>query len=135
MSSLDTVHRRLCHTLFDAIEQGDLPAVEACYSPDMVIWFNVTGQESNRDDNLAALLKGGEVHRRRTYNDRIISTFDDGFVAQYTLNVVGLNGAKVALNACLVGRVRDGLIVRLDEYLDSSKFGARPSPAAAEGKP
>ena len=31
MTSVDTGHRRLCHTLFDAIEQGDIAAVETCY--------------------------------------------------------------------------------------------------------
>lgn len=122
MSSVDTEHRRLCHTLFDAIEQGDLPAVEECYAPDMTMWSNITGETSTREQNLAGLATGYGLHRRRTYNDRIINTFDDGFVAQYTTNVVTHNGSRVALSACLVGEVRDGLIVRLFEYLDSGKF-------------
>ena len=91
----------------------------------MTMWFNVTGQESSREENLSALTAGKALHRRRTYNDRQISTFDDGFVAQYTCDVVAHNGARVALSACLVAEVRDGKIVKLFEYLDSGKFGAR----------
>jgi ketosteroid isomerase-like protein len=119
---MDTVHRRLCHTLFDAIEQGDLLAVKGCYASDMTMWSNITGEMSSREQNLAGLATGYGLHRRRTYNDRIISTFDDGFVAQYTTSVVTHQGSKVPLSACLVAEVRDGLIVRLFEYLDSGKF-------------
>ena len=120
--SVDTVHRRLCHRLFDAIEAGDIAEVDACYAPEMTMWFNVTNAESTREENLEALVKGKDLHRRRTYNDRNISTFDDGFVAQYTLNVVARDGTKVTLSACLVGEVHDGKIVKLFEYLDSGKF-------------
>ena len=62
---------------------------------------------------------------RRTYDDRIISTFEDGFVVQYTVTVVAHNGTKVPLSACLVAEVRDGKITKLFEYLDSGKFGRR----------
>ena len=58
------------------------------------MWYNVTGQTSTREENLAALATGAGLHRRRTYNDRIVSTFDDGFVVQYTTEVVTHNGKK-----------------------------------------
>jgi ketosteroid isomerase-like protein len=122
MTSVDTDHRRLCHTLFDAIEQGDIAAVEGCYAPEMTMWFNVTGQTTTLEEDL---------HRRRTYNDRVIHTFDDGFVAQYSLNVVARDSTKVTLWACLVGEVHDGRIVKLMEYLDAGKFKPRRGEAAA----
>jgi ketosteroid isomerase-like protein len=123
----DTSNRELCHALFDALEQSDVEGVARCYAPDMTMWWNVTGQQSTRDDNLAAIDEGARLHRRRTYDDRIINTFDDGFVVQYTLNVVTHDGSKHTLCACLVAEVRDGLITRLDEYLDAGRFarGAR----------
>jgi ketosteroid isomerase-like protein len=123
MSSTDTEHRRLCHALFDAIEAGDIDAVARCYAPEMTLWFNATGETMTRDDNLAALANGRELHRRRTYNDRIVNTVDDGFVVQYTVNVVTHKGSEIALSACLVAEVRDGRITKLFEYLDSGKFG------------
>jgi ketosteroid isomerase-like protein len=121
----DTEHRALCHALFDALEHGDVGAVEACYAPGMTLWFNVTGQEMSREDNLRAIEEGAALHRRRTYSDRLISTFDDGFVAQYTLDIVAHDGTKRSLWACLVATVHDGLIVRIDEYLDSGRFRPR----------
>ena len=62
--------------------------------------------------------------RRRTYNDRIVNTFHDGFVIQYTLNGVMHTGHKGALWICIVAQCRDGKITRIDEYMDSSKFAA-----------
>ena len=123
--SLDSVHRRLCHDLFDALEKGDVDGVAACYAPDMTMWANFTMQESSREENLQAVSVGAGMHRRRTYNDRQIHTFHDGFMAQYTCEVVAHNGTKVPLSACLVAEVHDGKIVKLMEYLDSGKFRRR----------
>ena len=132
MATIDTEHRALCHALFDAIEAEDLEAMRRCYAPEMVLWFNVTGQEVTGEDTIAAQIEGRKIQRRRTYDDRVINTFDDGFVVQYTCNVVLHDGRRRALSACTVAEVHDGLIVRLSEYLDSSKFGAG---RRAEGAP
>jgi ketosteroid isomerase-like protein len=125
----DSAHRELCHELFDAIEQSDVARVADCYAPDMTMWFNGTGTEHTRAENLATLEAGYGLHRRRTYDDRRISTFDDGFLVQYTLNVIAHDGSKHTLWACLVAEVRDGLITKLYEYLDTGKFARRPRSA------
>ena len=77
-----------------------------------------------RDENLAGYLDSFRGQRRRTYNDRIVNTFHDGFVIQYTLNGVMHTGHKGALWICIVAQCRDGKITRIDEYMDSSKFAA-----------
>lgn len=131
----DTEHRALCHALFDALERADVAGVDACYAPDMVLRFNVTGTEISRADNLTAIAEGTRLHRRRTYDDRIVHTFDDGFVAQYTLGVVLHDGTRRSLSACLVAEVHDGLIVRIDEYLDSGRFLPRSRQRAEQREP
>jgi ketosteroid isomerase-like protein len=123
MGKIDTEHRALCHALFDAIERGDLDGMARCYAPGMTLWFNVTGEEVSGEDTIAAQTAGQAIQRRRTYDDRIINTFDDGFVVQYTLTVVLHDGTRRVLSACTVAEVHDGLIVHLAEYLDSSRFG------------
>jgi ketosteroid isomerase-like protein len=112
----------VCHALFDALEHGDVGAIDALYAPDMTMWFNVTNQTTTREESLDAVDKGRALHRRREYADRQIHTFQDGFVAQYTCTVVAHNGTRVPLSACLVGTVHDGRIVHLAEYLDSGRF-------------
>ena len=124
-AAIDTQHRKLCHALFDALEAGAVDGVAACYAPDMTMWINISGETITRQANLEAVDQGRGMHRRRLYNDRNINTFDDGFVVQYSCNVVAHNGRRVTLSSCLVGQVWDGRIVKLYEYMDSSKFGGR----------
>ena len=123
MSSIDTVHRRLAHALFDALESGDTEAVADCYAPDMTMWANFTMEETTRERNLAAIEAGKAVLRRRTYDDRQIHTFHDGFLAQYTCTATTHQGKRIPLASCLVAEVHDGKITKLMEYTDSRRFG------------
>ena len=120
--TLDTVHRRLAHALFDALESGDTDAVADCYAPGMTMWANFTMRETTREENLAAVEAGKAALRRRTYDDRQIHTFHDGFVAQYTCAVTTHQGRRIPLASCLVATVHDGKIVKLEEYTDSGRF-------------
>ena len=117
--------RDLCHRYFDAIERREVRTVAELCAPDFTFWVNLTGAESSRDENLKALADGYALHRRRTYDDRTIDTFETGFVVQYSVNVVTHDGRRTSLWACVVARCRDGRITRIDEYLDSIHFRAR----------
>jgi len=121
--------RELCNRFFDAIEQRDLDAVAGCYAPEFAFWVNLTGAESSREQSLATLRDGYALLRRRTYDDRTIDTFETGFLARYSVNVVAHSGKRSSLWACIVAQCKDGRITRIDEYLDSSKFRR---PAAGE---
>jgi ketosteroid isomerase-like protein len=116
--------RELCEAFFDAYESRRVDVLARLYAPDCVIWHNVFGRETTRDENLARHHEGYAGQRRRTYNDRVVNTFDDGFVIQYTLNGVTHTGHRGALWICIVAHCRDGKITRIDEYMDSSKFAA-----------
>jgi len=106
--------------LFAAIEAGDVDAVRELYTPDTVVWHNSDGVEQSAEQNVKVLrwvirnvrnLRYDEVRRERT---------ERGFVQQHVLRGTAANGAEVAIPACIVGVVKDGRIVRLDEYLDSA---------------
>jgi ketosteroid isomerase-like protein len=122
--------RALCHRFFDAIEARDVGTVASLYHEDLQFWFNATDKTSTKAENIAVMLAGYARHRRRTYNDRIVHTFPGGFVMQYTLNIVQLDGQKSALLPCVVALCEGGQILRIDEYIDSGKF-TQPLPASA----
>jgi len=82
----------------------------------------VIGREISKQQSLDVLRSGANLHRRRTYDDRIIQTFDDGFVVQYSVNVVLHDGRRESLSVCAIAQCRDGRISHLDEYLDAGKF-------------
>jgi ketosteroid isomerase-like protein len=122
--------RELCTRYFDAIERHDLDSVAALYAPDFTFWVNLTGAESSREENLKTLREGRGLLRRRSYDDRIIDTFQSGFLVRYSVNAVAHDGRRLSLLACVVAQCRDGKITHIDEYLDSSKF-RRPREDAA----
>jgi len=118
----DAALRELCHRYFDAIERRDVQTVAELYAPEFTFWVNLTGAEQSRTENLETLAQGYALHRRRTYDDRTIQTFETGFVVQYSVNVVEHGGRRTSLSACVVARCRDGRITHIDEYLDSIHF-------------
>ena len=128
----DSEIRALCHRFFDALETGDLDTVADLYRDDLAFWFNVTDKTSTKAENLKALSAGKAVHRERRYNDRIVNTFRDGFVMQYTVNISHHDGRETALFPCVVVLCRDGKITRMDEYIDSGKFTTPAAPSKAE---
>lgn len=124
--------RELCEAFFDAYENKRVDVLDRLYADDCVIWHNVFGRDTTRDENLEAM-RNDRGQRRRTYNDRTINAFHDGFVIQYSLNGVQHDGHRGALWICIVGKVRDGRITRIDEYMDSGKFAAWAGRRPAKG--
>jgi len=116
--------RELCEAFFDAYQDKRVDILERVLADDCVIWHNVFGRETTKQDNLSRYHDSYRGQRRRTYDDRIVNTFHDGFVIQYQLHGVMTNGHTGSLWICIVARVRDGQITRIDEYMDSSKFAA-----------
>ena len=119
MSEPDAI-RALASRLFDAIEAGDVEAVAACYAQEIIVWHNTDGVGQSRDDNLKTLAGVVRYLGERRYEQRRLDVFDGGFVQQHVLTGVRPDGVRVSLPAALIGRVEDGKITRLDEYLDSA---------------
>jgi ketosteroid isomerase-like protein len=106
---------------FDAIEAGDIDTVRASYAPDVVIWHNTDELETTREDNVKVLSGFVKAIPARRYENRRVEVFEGGFVQQHDLRCVRADGTEVVLPACLVCRVENGLITRLDEYFDQAR--------------
>lgn len=105
--------------LFTALEAGDLAAVGALWSDDVVVWRLGGGRERDKARALKVIewFLGATSHRRYEVLDRRI--FDGGFVQQHLLHATANIGTPLSFRACLVVQVGpDGLITRIDEYLD-----------------
>ena len=110
----------LAKRFFDAVEQGDIATLRACYADDAAIWHNTDNLEQTPDDNAATLAGFVERIPTRRYTERRLRVFDGGFAQQHVLVGTRKDGVEVRLPACLVCEVTDGKIRRLDEYLDSA---------------
>ncbi len=114
-------HLVFARRFIGAIQSGDADTVRACYAPDAKIWHNNDGVEQSVEENMKVL---GWFMRKlpdRKYRVIRLEALPDGFVQQHVLEATLPNGEKWAMDACVVVRMKDGKIVRLDEYIDSGK--------------
>ena len=108
---------------FTAIEAGDVDAVRGLYHPDVVIWHNYDGLDrretgDSREDNLKVLAGLPTRIAGAHYDVWYREATQTGFVQQHVLRGTMPNGKPIELPACIVCRVEEGLITRLDEYFD-----------------
>jgi ketosteroid isomerase-like protein len=107
-----------------AIQAGDAETVRACYAPDARIWHNNDGIEQTVDQNMRVLNWFMRTLPDRRYRVIRREALPDGFLQQHVLEATLPDGAPWAMDACLVVRMADGRITRLDEYIDSAKAAA-----------
>ena len=104
-----------------AIQAGDVEAARACYAPGAKIWHNHDGLEQTVDENMRSMKWFVRTLPDRRYRVSRVEALPDGFVQQHVLEATLPDGAPWAMDACVVVRMKDGLITRLDEYIDSAR--------------
>lgn len=114
-------HLELAERFVSAIQRGDTETVRACYAPDAKLWHNSDGIEQTVDQNMKVLDWFIRTLPDRYYRVQRREALTDGFLQQHVLEATLPNGAKWAMDACVVVRAENGKITRLDEYLDSAK--------------
>jgi uncharacterized protein len=110
--------------LFDAIERGDVEALRGLYHADARIWHNTDGAEQSVDENLRVLRWLVRNTSLRRYEEVRREMIPSGFVQMHVLRLELGDGRTVRIPACLVARVAQGRIARIDEYLDSAQVAA-----------
>ncbi len=111
----------LAERFVGAIQSGDTATVRACYAPDAKLWHNNDGVEQTVDQNMKVLDWFIRTLPDRQYRLVRREALPDGFMQQHVLEATLPDGTKWAMDACVVCRVKNGVITRLDEYLDSAK--------------
>lgn len=111
----------------DAVQRGDADHMRQCYAPDGVIWHNTDNVEQTIEDNVKVLEWFIRTLPDRKYTVLRREVIPDGFVQQHVLSATLPTGEPWKMDACVVVRMREGKIVRLDEYIDSAA-GAKLRP-------
>ena len=104
-----------------AIQSGDTATVRACYAPDAKLWHNTDNIEQTVDENMKVL--DWFIAKLPDRNYRVLrrEALPDGFLQQHVLEATLPDGTPWKMSACCIIKMQDGLIVRLDEYLDSAE--------------
>jgi uncharacterized protein len=110
---------QVAERFFSAIERGDIEAVKAIYAPDARIWHSHDLTEQSVEENLRVLSWMSRSLPNRRYQVHRRVAIPGGFLQQHTLEAT-TQGGPFSMPACIVVDVRDGRIIRLEEYLDSA---------------
>jgi len=110
--------------LFGALSSGDFATYEGLMSPDARIWTNFDGRDvdaatASRTVRWLMTKVSGlryEIVRREAT--------DGGFVQQHVLHGHAPDGTALAMPACIWVTVEDGLVTRMEEYLDPAGVAA-----------
>lgn len=109
--------------LFDAIERGDYPDIEALWADDVLVWHSGDTADNDRVQALKVIRWFLRATASRRYEILDRQFFDGGFVQQHVLHADASDGASIHLRVCIVIKVGTaGLITRIDEYFDPAEM-------------
>jgi len=103
-----------------AIQTGDVDTVRQCYAPGARIWHNVDGKVQSVDDNIKGVHWIHRVLSNLQYDIKRRVAIPGGFLQEHVLRGTLASGEAFAMPACVICTVENGVIVTLDEYLDSA---------------
>jgi hypothetical protein len=120
--------------MFDGLAAGDLAAARAACAPDARIWHSFDRIAHDLDSierDWAGLIAATEA---RGITDIRRRPTPDGFVQQHLFWILPKGGTRKIWPVCVVVRIEDGLIVRLDEYIDrAGAYMSDEEPLATPG--
>ena len=107
-------------TAFQDALAGNGDAFVAGFAPGAVIWHNHDRQDVDAIDNMAAVNMLSQIVDDLVTESRLCTPIDGGFLLQYvTTGKVHSNGNPFEMHNCLIVHTNaDGLISRIDEYVD-----------------
>lgn len=111
-------HVTVAAALTAALERGDLPAIEALYDESIAVFRNFDGKTLSRAKVLKVVGFLTSAVDGLRYQDVRVEPTPSGFVQRHTFTGTSKAGVPFSAHVCLVAEVRDGRIVRIDEYLD-----------------
>lgn len=111
----------LARQLVDRVLAGDADGVTALYDDEFFAWRNIDQKKLTRKNAVKILSFMGQLKNLR-YDDVRVTETESGFVQQHIVRCETPSGDPVEVHVCMVGTVRNGKIVQIDEYMDSKQM-------------
>ncbi|MGR6318947.1 DUF885 family protein [Micromonospora soli] len=128
-ASVDT--QRLAEDLLAAITTGDVDRVDEFYADDVRVWHNYDGVGRDKAESLDAVRRIAEHYEGFHAVDVRIDVVPDGYVQRCVFRGRERStGAELAVDAMMRVGVRNGRVVRIEEYTDPAQ-GTTPEPGTA----
>ncbi|WP_298690572.1 nuclear transport factor 2 family protein [uncultured Sphingomonas sp.] len=104
--------------LWDALAAGNVDAACDCLTPDARVWHSYDRDPQNVETTHKAWTGFVGAFPEREFTDIRRQPTQTGCVQQQTMIVRTQGGTRKAWPVCIVARIEDGRIARLDEYVD-----------------
>lgn len=118
----------------DAITVGDEPAARACYAADAEVWHSFDNVVQTVDDNMALMNAMTKRVSDRRYVIHRLEPIEGGYLQQHTLELALADGQRLSTEAvALVTVDGEGLIARIDEWLDPTPLAPMFTASVGEG--
>ncbi len=114
----------LAERFIEVASSRDIEGMRSLYAPNMVMWHNTDSIELSADDHLTTYKANTAPLKSITYSNVRIMPIDGGYVQQHLITADLGGGREMKIACCVVARVANGKITRLDEYYDSGAFAA-----------
>ena len=109
-------------------EEHNVDKFQTVLHDDFVMWYNFDPQVRTRAEFIETLKAAHAIFDDQKNEDARITVTEDGFVLQATMTGI-LDGQAIRSPYCFIARIKDGLIIRGDEYFDTAqltKMAGRP---------
>lgn len=130
-TQIDADVRSAADRIREAARTGDPDRMRSLFHADAQVWENTTRTWVTLDQiigfhsGLAATLPS------LTFEDVRVTPTSDGYIDQHVKRFVTPDGGTYLTPACLVVQLRDGLLYRAEEYMDSAQKPPGTNPAEA----
>jgi ketosteroid isomerase-like protein len=104
-----------------ALDAGDAGRVREFYAPGATVWHNFDNVDQPLDENLKLLewmVRKAPSRRYRVLRRELVP---GGWFQQHVLEAELPGGRSMTLYACCVITLKDGLIRRIEEYVDPAQ--------------
>ena len=120
-----------------AIASLDADNISAIYADDIVVWHPAFDQEMGKAENARLLAQVFALAKELHYEQIRRHSIPGGIIQQHVLTGTFRDGVPLPrLQVCMIIKVRDGLITRIEEYFDAGTFAPvwERLAAASEGE-
>jgi len=108
--------------MYDALSRGDIVAARACLTPDFIAWHNTDRITMAVDEVVASWSELGARFTEISFVDVRRSPVPGGWVQRMQVVARPATGTRMAWPCCVFMTLRDGLIARADEYVNSAPY-------------
>lgn len=117
-----TIVRKTAHDVANGIAAAiallEAESFRDLYADEFVIWHNHDGVSQNKEENITFLRELFKNFKNLSYINVRRKLTESGYVQQHVLVGETIRGEPFAMPACHISEVREGKLVRIDEYFD-----------------